>query len=919
MKAIDLSEETAFNEITRKERPFIGRDKNASSLERIVDFETIAPEILEIRTGSFVAGRYKLVSPLNQGGMGIVWRALDKVLGRQVAIKFLKINSDPELAESFLEEARITARFSHPHIVTVFEMGHHEKIPFIVFELLSGKTLGQLLRNSLPLTQIIDLIIPVAHALVRIHERGIVHCDLKPDNISVSESMVKVIDFGIAIAVRNAVKSGRIVGTPAYMSPEQLVGRCNIDERSDIFSICMLMYKAITGKLPYAEANTKQLVESMLRFDEPVPSLKNVVSGIPEAIAEIVDWGLQKKKENRLPNAAILIKSLEKFKSRNSYFQLFYPEVAMLHAGQSIAQCTVEKYNNAFAGRHLLHGIVEKWAKIKPDSTALVDVNTEEEISWKQFNSITTMFALELHKMGFRKGDFFATVLPCFAEHVFLEYACFKLGVVFAPLDLRLKSAEITRSIRLIEAKGLALSGQTNAASNQELKRVIKEQCPSVQHIIQFSTLKNSKDYIKELLRGEPICDAKKASSKDDLINEAISFNTFASQAMANNAALSELTASITKDDGALVVFTTGSTGYPKPALLSHCNITCQNMCLIHGFLEIENPRMLVNAPPSHVMGQTGQLMTPLFAGGSVVLLPVFDPAESLAAIEKYAVNIIGQIPTQFNLEWRLPNYHRYDLSSLSLAICAGQSASRRFFDKLSTMASQFGTGLALTETAGVCTYLMPDGVTDNLRTSVGFDSPIYSLSIREPMKDDGMAGDELPNGVAGHICFTGPQTFQGYVNDPVMTSKTISKDCFLYTGDIGFRDENGLHLAGRAKWIIKPKGYQVFPGQVEEHFCLLDNKVASCAVVGVAHSIFIEAIVAFIEKKLEITLSVAELEQHAQSIASYMRPLHYVILNQGELPLNRLGKTDYVRLSEMARQEVNKLGTWDLPNVLAT
>ena len=118
----------------------------------------------------------------------------------------------------------------------------------------------------------------------------------------------------------------------------------------------------------------------------------------------------------------------------------------------------------------------------------------------------------------------------------------------------------------------------------------------------------------------------------------------------------------------------------------------------------------------------------------------------------------------------------------------------------------------------------------------IGHDMPIYGMSIREPMRPDGSAGEVLPPGEVGHICFEGPQTFLGYVNDAEATAKTISRDGFLYTGDMGACDESGLHFSGRSKWIIKPAGHQVFPGDVENHFCALEEKVAACAAVGVEH-----------------------------------------------------------------------------------
>jgi acyl-CoA synthetase (AMP-forming)/AMP-acid ligase II len=223
-------------------------------------------------------------------------------------------------------------------------------------------------------------------------------------------------------------------------------------------------------------------------------------------------------------------------------------------------------------------------------------------------------------------------------------------------------------------------------------------------------------------------------------------------------------------------------------------------------------------------------------------------------------------------------------------------------------MAPVILTGLGLTEASGFCTYTPQDWRVDQIAGSIGYAMPLYPMTIRQPMREDGSAGGELPRGEMGHVCFLGPQTFLGYVNDAAATARAISTDGYLYTGDLGFADDNGLHFAGRAKWVIKPAGYQVFPGDVVNAICALEAKVASCGVVGAPHEVRVEAIVAFVEKRPGVELDVAELKQQARTMASFMRPLHYVILEPGQMPLNRSAKIDYVRLSEMALEEISRL-----------
>jgi acyl-CoA synthetase (AMP-forming)/AMP-acid ligase II len=569
-----------------------------------------------------------------------------------------------------------------------------------------------------------------------------------------------------------------------------------------------------------------------------------------------------------------------------------------------VPQCDLTHYDQDYADRHLLHGVVSRWAQIKPDALAIINADTGAEITWQRFDQAATAFALKLLDMGFRKGDFFATSLPMLTEHIFLEYACFKIGVIFTPLDLRLKGPEVIRSLTLVRAKGYAFLGKTPNADFGELGKAVQAHCPFVERLIQFAPP-------EETIPG--------ATSAFVLAAEA---EALAKGALANPTASPILgqylaaTRAVTEDDGALVIFTTGSTGYPKPALLSHKNITVQNMCLGVWFGRGEDTRLLVNLPPSHVGGQTEQLMTTFFLGGAAIILHVYDPAKSLAAIQKHKVNVLGQIPALFALEWRLPDYDSYDLSTLDFALYGGQQVSRQFLDRLSQMAPRFGTGLGLTECGGFCTYSTLSGTVDDILASVGYDMPVYPLTIRAALRADGCAGDELPAGETGNVCFRGPQTFLGYVNDPAATAQAVSTDGYLYTGDMGYVDDAGLHFAGRAKWIIKPKGYQVYPGQVEDHLCELRDKVATAGVVGAEHAVFSEGIVAFVEPRPGVELTADDLARHAAGLASYMRPLHYVILAPGGLPLNRVSKTDYVRLSELAKEEVARLreaGGWDM------
>jgi acyl-CoA synthetase (AMP-forming)/AMP-acid ligase II len=557
---------------------------------------------------------------------------------------------------------------------------------------------------------------------------------------------------------------------------------------------------------------------------------------------------------------------------------------------------TRDDYDKVFADRHLLHGVVAKWAGEKPAAAALLSADGSRQVTWSEFDRFTTALAGELLHLGFTKGDYLVTLLPMSVDHVLLEYSCFKIGVIAAPLDLRLSSAEVIRALETLRPRGFACLGVNAAFDFRAMWSEVQAQCPWIDHSITVDS-------------AYAIPGTRSFAALAGLASHSVTD--------ADSAAVAKIGATITADDGALVIFTTGSTGSPKPALLSHRNITVQNMCMCGSFFGGDSDtRTLVNLPPSHVGGQTEALMSTFFGGGTAVLLEVFDASRSLRAIAQHRVEILGQIPAMFNLEWMLKDYDRHDLSSLRFAAYGGTAISRPFVERLATMAPVVGTGLGLTECAGFCTYVQANASDHEMIVAgLGQDMPIYPCSIRQPMRGDGYAGDELPGGEIGHICFRGPQTFLGYVNDPAATAKTISRDGFLYTGDLGYKDAAGLHLTGREKWVIKSFGYQIFPGDVEAHIYALAAKVANCVVVGVAHEVVSEAVVALVEKKPAVELSIQELDRHARSLPPYTRPRHWIVLEPGQMPLNRLAKPDYLRAQEMARREIADLrarGEWD-------
>ncbi len=260
--------------------------------------------------GSVVAQKYRLVRVLGEGGMGAVWVAQNLTLGVQVALKLIRSEIEGKvdgLSERLLTEARAAASVGHPAIIQVFDFGltEHQE-PFIAMELLHGESLSQVLkrRGRVAAGRAVRTILPVIEALVVAHQRGIVHRDLKPDNIFLAQQanrvQPKVLDFGIAKLSEgfsaNLTCEGTVLGSPAYMSPEQARGEMDVDFRTDMWALCVVLYEMIVGAHPFTGANWHGLMWAIME-GKPKPFAEH---GIAEpALWAILSRGLSKEREQR--------------------------------------------------------------------------------------------------------------------------------------------------------------------------------------------------------------------------------------------------------------------------------------------------------------------------------------------------------------------------------------------------------------------------------------------------------------------------------------------------------------------------------------------------------------------------------------------------------------------------------------------
>ena len=560
----------------------------------------------------------------------------------------------------------------------------------------------------------------------------------------------------------------------------------------------------------------------------------------------------------------------------------------------------------------LLNSYLEKWARETPDAQAMIQAEDGRAVTYEEFVTMIDLFALRLQAMGLKKGDRLATLMVTFPEHFYLMYACFKLGVIIAPLDVRLKDNEVVRDLEKIEPKAFFFLGNTPLRDFRSAGKAVKENCPYVEHLVQFTPDPQPGDVLEDAISITEMMDKAKLG---ELVQQNVSTKE-----------LEKAYSQIEPRTPAMIIYTTGTTGEPKPAVLCHENIIVQNEILKRGMdletmgIEGNDFSMVVNLPPSHVAGTTEVPFTMFYLGATAILLRIFDPKNTLEAAEKYKSKSLGMVPTQFRMLWGVPDYDKYDLSSLLFAAYAGSAVEVDFLRRLSEMAPYFGTGIGMTENAGFATFT-PLGISiEEMAGQVGRPFPeLAEVSIREPMNDDGTAGKELADGETGEICYHPPIVFLGYYEQPEATARTISKEGILYTGDLGYFKDMGsyraLYLAGRKKFVIKQKGYNVFPDEVQNYIAS-HPKVAAADVIGMPHKLYDEGILAFVQPVKGEELTPDEIMQYCQEIASYKRPQHVEIWPADKLfPMNRVGKIDKLELQVIAEDIIEKLraeSKWD-------
>jgi len=306
-------------EVGERERRLRGRLdllKGEITVARKTGDFAVSPENDRLRSGETFAGRYTIESVLGRGGMGTVYKARDSELGEVVAIKTLRpeLVKDEDSRERFKDEIRLTRRITHRNVVRTHDFGEFDGLWYLTMEYVEGLTVRELLdvRGRLGVEPTLAIGTQLAESLVVAHEMGVIHRDIKPQNLLLDDTgVLKVMDFGVArLAERTGhhTQAGLIVGTPMYMSPEQLSGE-EVDARADLYSVGVVLFELLTGDLPITAGTVMGLFTRVL--SEPPKRAGELIAGVPPGLDELIGQLLAKEADDRVPSAAVLVERLQ--------------------------------------------------------------------------------------------------------------------------------------------------------------------------------------------------------------------------------------------------------------------------------------------------------------------------------------------------------------------------------------------------------------------------------------------------------------------------------------------------------------------------------------------------------------------------------------------------------------------------------
>lgn len=517
--------------------------------------------------------------------------------------------------------------------------------------------------------------------------------------------------------------------------------------------------------------------------------------------------------------------------------------------------------------------MVERWARSDPDFVALR--GDGPVLSYGGLEAKTDSLARHLIALGLRKGETIVTMLPCSAEYIITLLAADKIGAIVVPMDVKYKKSDLERFIAHIEPSVVVSVGRSGDRDVPATWREVEEgrKTRAGTHYV-FTGTSDFGVPFDALLTGAPPLDAELAAAKR---NQDL-------------------------DDGLLVVFTGGTTGVPKAALLSKRNVA--TMAAVEAeILETYTGgriKTIASLPPSHVGGTVEMIGMALAGGFEIIIHDSWSPQRTLETIQAERIPWIGGVPTMFAIMLLMPDIERYDLSSLKVAILSGEKVERELIRAIKRkICPAVVIGYGSTEAGSEVSFTRStDDEAAIADGYVGKALPGARIGIVDP------EGRALPAGEKGEVVVSGPYTIRGYYKMPEEDAAGFTANGYCKTGDLGYLDENGgLYIKGRIKHIIRVGSYTVLPSEVED-VLVKSGCVGMVAAIGVPDSVYGEVVWAVVSPFPGVAVDTEAIAALCgRELAGFKVPKRILVWD--ELPITRIGKVHRVEVQNRVRDMI--------------
>lgn len=508
--------------------------------------------------------------------------------------------------------------------------------------------------------------------------------------------------------------------------------------------------------------------------------------------------------------------------------------------------------------------LLDEAFRSSPDKEAFIDGDVR--LSFRDLRQQATEIASGLKRLGVGKGDRVAVCLPNWHEFVVAVHAVARLGAILVPLNTRYRLHELEHILQDCEPTAVFCTGEADGVDNFRQFRELqgRREC--------FKTIVTVRHHGEGAVHYEQL---RRLGQEGE--EEPANVNA--------------------KDDLFAIMYTSGTTGKPKGAMLTHRNVVDQTVTAMIGGKNTSRDAALHTTPYFHILGLSWMLGVAV-TEGKAVLMDRYNAEQVLELIEREQITLRAGVPTMFILEMKLPAFQRYDLSSLRKVSMAAAFASRELINRVrQAYGCSVHLAYGLTETAGLVSLTVSGDDEVALLETVGRPAPGVEVKVVDE------ARRELPAGQVGELAVRSPGVMKGYYNLPELTREVLDEEGWFYTGDLVSIDERGyIRIAGRKKEMIIRGGYNIYPLEVERAVAMHPD-VDEVAVIGLPDTVLGEIACAVVRPRPGASPDAEHIRAFVRGeIADYKVPDHIVFM--GELPKNAMGKVQKAVLKEIVLKE---------------